>query len=164
MHRIIFFASLCIVLLRNVVVFHAIWWFQKVTYSERYQSSDINPCFIAKRNECGVCFCTLHHMQVPFAKFTVTPQSVLWSPIPQLSYLDVNASVLLNYMDVLMTQTCSFACKLNLRFSWGYLWPVTNFILFYFLLVCMLFYCLELNVLLRLEDDLVFGFLHCVMV
>lgn len=162
MHRIIFCASFCIVLLKNVIISHAFWWFQQVTYSERYKSSDINPCFIAKRNECGVCFCTVHHMQVPFAKFTVAPQSVLWSPIPQLSYLDVNAAVLLIYR--------MFGCHRHAHlyasqayYFHGCIWPVTSFVLFYFLLVFMLFYCIKLNVLLRL-DYLVFGCFHCVMV
>jgi hypothetical protein len=50
-----------------------------------------------------------------FAKFTVAPQSVLWSPIPHLSYLDVDAAVSLNYMDVLMTHThVHLLCKSNL--------------------------------------------------
>jgi len=51
-----------------------------------------------------------------FAKLTVTPLSVLWSPIPQLSYLDVNAAVSLNYMDVLMTHMCSFAMQVKPMF------------------------------------------------
>jgi len=55
--------------------------------------------------------CTKYRYQS--AKFTVASQSVLWSPIPQLSYLDVNAAVSLNYMDVLMTHACSFAMRVK---------------------------------------------------
>ena len=94
-----------------------------------------------------------------FAKFTVAPQSVLWSPIPQLSYLDVNAAVSLNYMDVLMTHTHTYfhlLCKSKLRFSWRYLCPVTNFVNLFSCLHVVLLSRIEL--LLRLKDDLVLVF------
>jgi hypothetical protein len=90
-----------------------------------------------------------------FAKFTVALQSVLWSPIPQLSYLDVNAAVSLNYMDVLMTHI--FICCASQTYDFHGDVSVLSPILFVYLfiiiiffgggvgVVCMLFYCLELN-------------------
>jgi len=68
-----------------------------------------------------------------FAKFTVVPQSVLRSPLPQL---DVNAAVSLNYMDVLMTHTCSFAMQVKLMFFLEIFLSCHQFCLILFLFAC----------------------------
>jgi hypothetical protein len=57
-----------------------------------------------------------------------------------------------------MTQTCSFAVHIKLVIFMEIFLACHQYFLIFFLPVCMLFSCLELNILLRLKDDLVLVF------